>query len=108
MFARKVRPAAISCNELRRIADLSREGMIQTVTSSGDPELDDQLFAATLKEVDKGFLVGPLDPNSLPPSATLTRRFGVKQKSKTRPIDDYKASLLTAVYHRRRPPRSTP
>lgn len=96
VFARKVRPAAISCNELRRIADLSREGMIQTVTSSGDPELDDQLFAATLKEVDKGFLVGPLDPNSLPPSATLTRRFGVKQKSKTRPIDDYKASFVNS------------
>ena len=30
----------------------------------------------------------------LPQGSTLTKRFGVKQKSKTRPIDDYKASLL--------------
>ena len=96
VFARKVRPAAISSNELRRIADLSREGMIQTVTSSGDADLDDQLYSATLKEVSKGFLVGPLDPNTLPPGSTLTRRFGVKQKSKTRPIDDYKASFVNS------------
>lgn len=96
VFSRKIRPAAISCNELRRIADLSREGMLQTVTSSGDLELDEQLYSATLREVEKGFLVGPLDPNSLPPGSTLTRRFGVKQKSKTRPIDDYKASFVNS------------
>ena len=96
VFARKVRPAAISCNDLRRIADLSREGMIQTVKSSGDPELDEQLYSATLKEVNKGFLVGPIDPKTLPSGSTLTRRFGVKQKSKTRPIDDYKASFVNS------------
>jgi len=59
--------------------------MIQTVKSSGDPELDDQPYSATLKEVNKGFLVGPINPNELPSGSTLTRRFGVKQKSKTRP-----------------------
>ena len=96
VFARKVRPAAISCSDLRRIADLSREGMIQTVKSSGDPELDEQLYSATLKEVNKGFLVGPIDPKTLPSGSTLTRRFGVKQKSKTRPIDDYKASFVNS------------
>ena len=31
VFSRKVRPATMSCDELRRIADLSREGMSQTV-----------------------------------------------------------------------------
>ena len=96
VFARKVRPAVISCNDLRRIADLSREGMIQTVKSSGDPELDEQLYSATLKEVNKGFLVGPIDPKTLPSGSTLTSRFGVKQKSKTRPIDDYKASFVNS------------
>jgi hypothetical protein len=39
--------------------------MIQTVKRSGDPELDDQLYSATLKEVKKGFLVGPKNPNVL-------------------------------------------
>jgi hypothetical protein len=49
-----------------------------------------------LCEVDNGFIQGPLTPDQLPPGATLTRRFGVKQKSKTRPIDDYKASFVNS------------
>ena len=54
--------------------------MLQTVVSSGDPDLDGQLYAATLKEVNKGFLTGPVKPSDLPEGSTLTRRFGVKQK----------------------------
>lgn len=75
---------------------MSREGMLQTVKTSGDPILHEQLYAATQKEVAKGFLVGPLDPNKLPAGASLTRRFGVRQKNKTRPIDDYKGSLVNS------------
>ena len=37
-----------------------------------------------------------MPPSSLPRGATLTRRFGVKQKGKVRPIDDYKASMVNA------------
>ena len=96
VFSRKVRPASMSCGDPRRIADLSRESMLQLVKSSGDAELDSQLYAATMKEVSKGFLVGPIDPAALPAGSTLTRRFGVFQKSKTRPIDDYKASFVNS------------
>jgi ribonuclease HI len=96
VFSRKVRPASISCEDLRRVADICRDGMLQSVVASGDDELDRQLYEATSEEVGKGFLVGPVDIGSLPPGATLTRRFGVKQKSKTRPIDDYKASFVNA------------
>ena len=96
VFARRLRPAAMSCVELRRISELCRHNMLQTVVSSGDPDLDSQLYAATIKEVDKGFLIGPVEPADLPEGSTLTRRFGVKQKSKTRPIDDYKASFVNS------------
>ena len=96
VFARKLRPATMSCVELRRISELCRHNMLQTVVSSGDPDLDGQLYAATLKEVNKGFLTGPVKPSDLPEGSTLTRRFGVKQKSKTRPIDDYKASFVNS------------
>jgi hypothetical protein len=54
VFARKMRPAAMSCVELRRISELCRQSMLQTVVSSEDPELDSQLYAATMKEVGKG------------------------------------------------------
>ena len=47
-----------------------------------------------MKEVEKGFLEGPVCRSSLPPGSTLTKRFPVKQKNKVRPIDDYKASLV--------------
>jgi len=93
-FAKRVKPATLSREELRSVADLCRKSMLETTQSSGDTELDDQLYEATCKEVRKGFLEGPLDPAHLPAGATLTRRFGVKQKSKTRPIDDYKASFV--------------
>ena len=96
VFSRKVRPAAMSCEDLRRIADMSREGMLQMVKSSGDTDLDVQLYSATMKEVSKGFLIGPISPEDLPSGSTLTRRFGVFQKNKTRPIDDYKASFVNS------------
>ncbi len=47
-----------------------------------------------MKEVEKGFLEGPVCCSSLPPGSTLTKRLPVKQKNKVRPIDDYKASLV--------------
>lgn len=55
---------------------------------------DTSLFAATTKEVEKGFIEGPVDSKSLPAGSTLKKRFPVKQKNKVRPIDDYKASLV--------------
>lgn len=70
------------CVELRRISELCRQSMLQTVVSSGDPELDSQLYAATMKEVSIGFLIGPIELPDLPEVSTLIRRLGVKQKSK--------------------------
>ena len=96
VFGRRVRPAAITCDELRRVADLGRSGILSSVSSSGDATSDEQLYSATLKEVDKGFLTRVHDLAKLPSGATITRRFGVQQKSKTRPIDDYKASFVNS------------
>ena len=58
--------------------------------SSGDKETDLSLFAATMKEVEKGFI----SKEELLAGSTLTKRFPVKQKNQVRPIDDYKASLV--------------
>ena len=49
-----------------------------------------------MKEVTKGYLLGPISESQLPPGATLTRRFAVRQKNKIRPIDDYRASMVNA------------
>ena len=84
--SRKVRPASISCEELRRVADMCRDGMLEMNKSSG--------LIATRNKIYTGFIEGPISPASLPEGATLTRRFVVKQKSKTRPIDIYKSSFV--------------
>ena len=81
VFGRKVRPAVISCDELRRVAELGRAGILQSVVSPGDSALDEQLYSATLKEVDeveKGFLTRVDNPSHLPKGSTITRRFGVQ------------------------------
>ena len=81
VFSPKFRPASMTWEDLR-----------ESLQSSGDPELDQGLFEATMKEVEKGFLEGPVCRSSLPPGSTLTKRFPVRQKNKVRPFDDYKAS----------------
>jgi hypothetical protein len=54
--SRKVGPATLTCDDLRRVTDLGRESMMQSVKSSGDAELDDQLYASPHKQVSKGFI----------------------------------------------------
>ena len=74
-----------SCEDLRKVSDLGREALLGTVQSSGDLETDNSLFAATIKEVEKGFIEGPVDVKSLPAGSTLMKRFPVKQKNKSDP-----------------------
>ena len=54
MFNRKVRPATISGEEFRRVADLGRSEIMQAVVSSGDSDDDEQLYLATLKRLRRG------------------------------------------------------
>ena len=56
-----------------------------------------KVYDATLKAREKGFLKGPIPEEDIPTGSTLTRRFGVVQKEKVRPIDDYKASLVNSA-----------
>ena len=92
VFNQKFRPASMTCEDLRKVSNLSREVLLGSVHSSGDKETDLSLFATTLKE--KGFIQGPINEDELPAGSTLTKRFPVKQKNKVRPIDDYEASLV--------------
>ena len=94
VFNQKFRPASMTCEDLRKVSNLSREVLLESVQSSGDKEIDLSLFTATLKGVEKGFIQGPINEEELHAGSTLTKRFPVKQKDKVRLIDDYKASLV--------------
>ena len=65
---------------------------LAAIRSSGDVELDQQLWSATLEEVQMGFMRGPFLPSELPDGALVSPRFGLKQKNKLRPIDDLSVS----------------
>ncbi|CAE7240138.1 unnamed protein product [Symbiodinium sp. CCMP2456] len=103
VFDHRYRPALKTEEELRAGASRSRAAVLAMVQSSGDPVIDDGVFAATQKELDLGFLEGPVDPEQLPMGATLTHRFGVIQgldsdgNPKVRPIDNYKSSEVNSV-----------
>ena len=95
-FHQKYRPAALPTEALRGVADRARSALLMSVKSSGDAKVDQGVLRATLKERDLGLLAGPIEASTIPRGATLTRRFGVLQKDKVRPIDDYKASLVNS------------
>ena len=62
----------MSFEDLRRVSDLIREILLESVQSFGDKELDTSLFEATLKEVEKGFIQGPRGKGEITAGTTLT------------------------------------
>ena len=49
----------MTCEDLRKVSNLSRDVLLESAQSPGDRETDLSLFAATMKEVEKGFTTGP-------------------------------------------------
>ena len=70
-----------------------------STVSSGDPQLDIELWSKTILEVEKGWLVGPLSWDDLPETSVVSKRFPLVQGEKLRPIDDYSRSQVnSAIY----------
>ena len=75
VFKKKRTSATLSVNDLRHSAHVTRQGIILSTVSSGDDELDLALQAATDKELEKGWLWGPIDVSSLPETAWCFKTF---------------------------------
>ena len=102
VFISKFKPAEQSEAQLRRGAKRLRDGLMATVKPARDPAVDRGVLEATRKELDRGFVMGPVSPGDVPAAASLTHRFGVIQGQsdegpKVRPIDDYLASQVNAT-----------
>ena len=86
------KPAKITENELASSARASRVAMLASIRSSGDDEIDREVFSKTQDEVACGWLEGP----DLEETAIISWRFGIRQSSgdvvKIRLIDDFTAS----------------
>ena len=96
-FSKTFKPALISTDLLREKARDINAAIISGTKSSGDPACDEFVYAETMKEVSRGWLKGPLKRDSLPDGSSISRRFGLWQKTKYRCIDDFSGSLVNAT-----------
>ena len=87
-------PAKLSVKELRAGAKVVRRGVIQATENAVEHPLSEEIRSITMDEVKRGWLQGPIQAEDLPPTASVTRRFGISQSNKTRPIDDFSESLI--------------
>ena len=87
-------PATLTVKELRAGAKVVRQGIIQAAEDAAQHPLSKEIHSITMDEVERGWLQGPIKAEDLPPTASVTRRFGISQSNKTRPIDDFSESLI--------------
>ena len=84
--------ATITPNDLKARARVAQNLAASTTKSSGEADLDKAVYSQTLEEVEKGWLSGPFREseleNLLGEYWVPSRRFGIKQGSKVRAIDD--------------------
>ena len=73
---------------------LPKGSIIQSTRGSEDPAVDLGVYQSTLDEMQRGWLHGPYMEHELGNDCTVTRRFGVRQGAKVRPIDNYTESLV--------------
>ena len=57
----KISPATMHADDLMMHSGRNREAVRESLGPSGDPEQDRALWAKTLEEVEKGWLIGPLE-----------------------------------------------
>ena len=96
-FRKKLTPATLTEDDLRRNASRMRKATLMSTRGSGDKELDAAVMEATSKELEKGWLTGPFSETYLEPHACVSRRFGIKQKNKCRPIDNLRESNINST-----------
>ena len=104
LFKPIVKPASMSKECLRAAAPAVRAGILQAPERAGSSELDQEVHDITKEEVAKGWLAGPVPLEQLSETSSLSRRFGVEQRSsgvhKVRPIVNLSESFFNATASR--------
>ena len=96
-FPTRIRAPEIHEEFLRKMSSSISARSIATTASSGCAEADEKLWCATLDEVQDGFLEGPFQPCDLPKGSVVSPRFGLQQKNKLWPIDNFSASQVNGA-----------
>jgi len=97
LFEKVFRPSEITESFLKDNALKNRKAIFHATKSSGDKEIDEVVYSKTLEEVSAGWLIGPISFESLPDEAVVSTRFGLRQPSKIRLIDNFSGSSVNAT-----------
>jgi hypothetical protein len=73
------------------------EVIMAGVKRSGDKEVDAEVYNKTLEERTNKWVSGPIQWEALPEHAVVNRRFGFRQGTKVRLIDDFSGSGVNAT-----------
>ena len=94
VFKKQYRPCMSTVKQLKKEASKRNQAILGMTKSSGNLEVDKQLLAETEFEVERGWADGPFLLSELPEGSTVSHRFPLVQKDKTRLIDDFSVSGL--------------
>ena len=92
IFEKTFKPAETTVESLLKASKAIKMKQFHSCRSSGDAEIDELVWQKTQEEVELGWAAGPVDLESLPSDAIVSRRFGLRQPGKIRLIDDLSAS----------------
>eukprot|EP00435_Cladocopium_sp_Y103_P009876 s4862_g2.t1 len=94
IFEKTFKAAEMTTQQLLDLGINAKRKQFYSCSSSGDPEVDEQVYSKTLEEVEMGWAAGPFSLEEVPEQAVLSKRFGLKQPGKVRLIDDLSGSLI--------------
>ena len=98
-------PNSCTASDLKSMSARDRQSSLQSIVQRLDTSTAQHVWEQTLKEVEKGFLVGPMDPLSVDTTCPLSPRFGIIQGEKVRCIDDFSRSGVNAAVRTHESPR---
>eukprot|EP00438_Fugacium_kawagutii_P002538 Skav207754 [mRNA] locus=scaffold181:133572:138810:- [translate_table: standard] len=94
IFEPTFKAAELTVQSLMANAQADRLAIFHSSRTSGDADIDQEVLSKTRSEVECGWARGPIALSELPASAVVSRRFGLKQSSKVRLIDDMSGSRI--------------
>ena len=102
LFVAKSRPAKMTVQQVMSGAKWQQRAAMAGTCQSKDAALDEEIWAETKDEVAQGFLQGPFTQAELSarlgPLYVISKRFGIRQGERCRPIDDLAASLVNSCF----------
>ena len=97
LWPQKFQPSLVTLEELGDLAVRDRAGLQQQFSSVSGADHINEVWEKTMEEVKAGLLEGPIDLANVPTNYPLSRRFGIRQGSKVRCIDDFSRSAVNSA-----------